>query len=141
MVSIDSLSLGATPAEDDRGTSSSTTDRVKVSVCPFLHHSCLLSNMVAMSHGSHGASEMLLVQIEMCCEYNTDVIFCCYCCLVAQWYLTLCNPRDCSLRGFSAHGIVQVRLLEWVALPFSRGSSQPRDQIWVFRITGRFFTI
>ena len=46
---------------------------------------------------------------------------------VAQSCPTLCNPMDCSLPGSSVHGILQVRLQEWVAVPFSRGSSQPRD--------------
>ena len=41
---------------------------------------------------------------------------------------TLCNPIDCSSPGSSVHGILQARILEWVAMPFSRGSSQPRDQ-------------
>ena len=46
---------------------------------------------------------------------------------VAQSCLTLCNPMDCSLPCFSVHGIFQARLLEWVAISFSKGSSQPRD--------------
>ena len=45
---------------------------------------------------------------------------------------TLCNPIDCSLPGSSVHGILQARVLEWVALPSSRGSSQPRDQTQVY---------
>ena len=53
--------------------------------------------------------------------------YCCYC-LVPKSYLTLCNPMDCSPPGSSVHGIIQVRILEWVAIPFSRGSSQSRDQ-------------
>ena len=48
---------------------------------------------------------------------------------------------DCSPPGFSVHGILQARILEWIAIPFSRGSSQPRDQTQVSHITGRFFTI
>ena len=43
--------------------------------------------------------------------------------------------------GSSVHGILQVRILEWVAIPFSRGYSQPRDQTRVSHIAGRFFTI
>ena len=43
--------------------------------------------------------------------------------LVAQSYPTLCDPMDCSLTGFSVHGIFQERILEWVAILFSRGSS------------------
>ena len=50
--------------------------------------------------------------------------------LVAQSCLILCDPMDCSSPGFSVHGILQARILEWVAIPFSRGSSQPRDQTW-----------
>ena len=40
----------------------------------------------------------------------------------------LCDPMDCSLPGSSAHGMLQARILEWVAMPSSRGSSRPRDQ-------------
>ena len=47
---------------------------------------------------------------------------------VAQSCPTLSNPMDCSLPGSSIHGIFQARVLEWVAISFSRGSSQPRDQ-------------
>ena len=59
---------------------------------------------------------------------------------VAQSCLTLCDPRDCSLPGSSAHGIFQARILEWVAISFSRGSSLPRDRTWVSHATGRLFT-
>ena len=55
--------------------------------------------------------------------------------------LTLCDPMDCSLPGSSVHGILQVRILGWIAIPFSRRSSQPRDQIQVSRVAGRFFTV
>ena len=102
--------------------------------------------------------------------------------LVAQSCPTLCNPMDCSLPGSSVHGILQARILEWVAMPphppgdlpnlgieprsptlqavlyclshqgsprilewvaypFSRGSSWPRDWTWVSCIAGRFFTV
>ena len=54
---------------------------------------------------------------------------------VAQFCLTLCNPID-----YIVHGILQARILEWVAFPFSRGSSQPRDRTQVSRIAGSFFT-
>ena len=55
---------------------------------------------------------------------------------VAQMCPTLCNPMDCTV-----HGILQARILEWVALPFSRGSSQPRDRTLVSHIAGRLFTV
>ena len=54
--------------------------------------------------------------------FPTDV----YVCLAAQLYLTLCDPMDCSLPGSSVHGILPARTLEWVTIPFSRGSSQPK---------------
>ena len=63
------------------------------------------------------------------------------CVLVAQSCLTLCNPTDYSLPGFSVHGILQARILEWIAIPFSRGTSQLRDRTLVSCITDRFFTI
>ena len=50
-------------------------------------------------------------------------------------------PMDCSPLGSSVHGILQARILEWVAIPFSKGSSWPRYQTWASCITGRFFTV
>ena len=61
--------------------------------------------------------------------------------LVAQSCLTLCNLMDCSLPGSSVHRIFQARVLEWVVISFSRGSSRPRDQTQVFHVAGRYFTI
>ena len=60
---------------------------------------------------------------------------------VTQSCLTLHDPMDCSLPGSSAYGIFQARVLEWVAISFSGGSSQPRDQTQVSLIAGRRFTI
>ena len=54
---------------------------------------------------------------------------------VAQSCPTLCDPMD-----YTDQGILQVRRLEWVAVPFCRGSSQPRDRTQVSRLAGRFFT-
>ena len=59
--------------------------------------------------------------------------------VIAQLCPTLCDPIDFSLPGSSVHGILQARILEWGTIPFSGGSSQPRDQIWVSCIAGRFF--
>ena len=63
------------------------------------------------------------------------------CVLVAQSYPTLSKSMDFSLPDSSVHGILQVRILNWVAIPFSRGLSQPRDWPLVFHIAGRFFTV
>ena len=61
--------------------------------------------------------------------------------LVAQSLPTLCGPMDYVAPGSPVHGIFQARILEWVALPFSRGSSQPRDRTWVSSTAGRYFTV
>ena len=53
----------------------------------------------------------------------------------------LCDPVDCNLLDFSIHGILQARILEWIAISFSRGSSRPRDQTRVSRIGGRRFNL
>ena len=60
---------------------------------------------------------------------------------VAQSCQTLCDPMDYSLPGSSVHGIFQAIVLEWIAIPFSRGSCQPRDRTRVSRIAERCFTI
>ena len=61
-----------------------------------------------------------------------------------QSYLTLCNPRDCSPPGSSIHGILQARILEWVGMPFSKRSSQPREQVlfcFVFLTTSTIWEV
>ena len=82
------------------------------------------------------------------CTYLFNPYFLWYCLTygeseseVAQSCLTLCDPVDCSLPGFSVHGILQARVLEWVAISFSRGSSQHRDWTQVSRIAGRRFNL
>ena len=57
-----------------------------------------------------------------------------------QSCLTLCDPIDGSPPGFSVHGILQARILKWVAMPSSKGSFQPRDQTQVSHIADGFFT-
>ena len=61
--------------------------------------------------------------------------------LVTQSCLTTSDPMDCSPPGSSVHGILQAGILEWVAIPFSRGSSQPGDRTQISCIAGRFFII
>ena len=61
--------------------------------------------------------------------------------LVTQLCPTLCNPIDYSMPGSSVHGILQARILEWVTISYSRGSSPLGNQTWLSCIAGRFFTI
>ena len=61
--------------------------------------------------------------------------------LATQSCPTLCNPEDCSPPGSSLSGIFQAGIVEWVAIPFSRGSSQPRDRSRVAYILDRFITV
>ena len=61
--------------------------------------------------------------------------------LVTQLCPTLCDSMDRSLPGSSVHGILQPRILEWIAISFSRGSSPPREWPWVSCIAGWFFTV
>ena len=61
-------------------------------------------------------------------------------CLIAQSCLTLCDPVDYSPPGSSVHGVFQAKILEWVAISYSRGSTQPKDQTAPPALTGRFFT-
>ena len=86
---------------------------------------------------------------HLSCGLSPQTLLSCLCCFRVwqntsniKWYVkvaqlcpTLCDPVD-----YIVHGILQVRLLEWVAFPFSRGSPQPRDRTQVSCISGRFFT-
>ena len=71
----------------------------------------------------------LIIHIEVCV------------CLVIQSCLTLCDLEDRCPPGSSVRGILQARILEWVAVLSSRGSSQPRDQTQISHIAGGFFTL
>ena len=75
-----------------------------------------------------------------------DIVCVCVCvCVhvysVIQSCLTLCDPMDCSPPGSSVHGIIPVRILEWTAMPSSRGSSQPRDRTQSPALAGGLFTV
>ena len=78
--------------------------------------------------------DMLHLIVACCCMLRCSV-------LVTQSCLTLCDPMACSPPGSSVHGILQLRILEWIAMPSSKGSSQPRDRTEVSYIAGRFFNI
>ena len=73
-------------------------------------------------------------------KFNFDIKLLCACVLVAQLCLVLYDPVDCIPPGSSVHGVLQARVLEWVVIPSSRGSSPPRDQTRVSYIAGKFFT-
>ena len=69
---------------------------------------------------------------RQCCLWHLHSACVCVCTHTHdQSCLNLCNHVDCSLPGSSVHGISQARILEWVAVSFSRGSSQPRDWTYV----------
>ena len=68
--------------------------------------------------------------------WGTSVLF-----LAVESCVALCDPTDCGPPGSSVHGILQARILEWVTMPSSKGSSPPRDRIQVSLIAGGFFTI
>ena len=59
--------------------------------------------------------------------YFTVITYCYCCCSFAESYPTFCNPMDCSPSGFSVYEVLQSRILEWVTISFSRGSSWTRD--------------
>ena len=69
-----------------------------------------------------------------------SVCLCVCACSIARSCPTLCNPLDCSLSGFSVHGIFQASILQWVAISYSRGSSWPKAWTQVSCIVSRFFT-
>ena len=80
------------------------------------------------------------IYICVCVCVCVYVCLCVCCAQVLQLCLTLCDPMDCNLPGSSVHGILQVRILEWVVMFFSRGSSQCKDQTQVSYVycTGRW---
>ena len=85
---------------------------------------------------------LLLKYYQMSLIFFLSYFYVCMCVLVTQSCLNLCNPMNCIAHQTPlSMGIFQVRILEWIAIPFSRGSSQPRDRTLVSCFAGRFFTI
>ena len=78
----------------------------------------MLQSMGSQRLGHDGATELNYVNLNTHMKVKV---------LVTQSCLTLCDLMDCSPPGSSVHGILQARILEWVAISFSRGLSQPRD--------------
>ena len=83
---------------------------------------------------------VLKFQVLPALNWGWWISWCVRICLVAQSYVTLCYPLDCSPIGSSVHGILQARILEWVAISSFRGSSQPKDWTRISCTAGRFFT-
>ena len=102
----------------------------------------LLASLIIFFHGNTGTYTLrwLLRKGEIICLPHSDDSDCC-CCLVAKLCLTLRDLMDSGPPGSSDHGISQARILEWVAISFSRKSSWPRDRILVSCTVNRFFTI
>ena len=131
----------------------STTSQVKMSWgCPhsgMTHHQQFASiakpQVPKQEYGGNGKSNREIIHIDselnnrigggkaVCLSILTRLR------LVTQSCPTLCNPMDYSLPRSSVHGILQARILEWVAMYSSRGSSQPRNQTGVSCIAGRYF--
>ena len=99
-----------------------------------LDSSC--SNLLELDSSLELMVYICLILINNTCEVLHDFEV-----IVAQLYLTLCDPMDCRLPDTSVHGISQARILEWVAIPFCRWSFWPRDRTWVSCIAGRFFLV
>ena len=85
-----------------------------------------LHSSLLVSADSHPIMQMYQLNRSPVCAFSRIWLF--------------CDLVDCSPPGSSVHGIYQARILEWVAISFSRGSSWLRDRTWVSCITGRFFT-
>ena len=111
---------------------------------PFVYHT-VYPNPLTME-GKRLSAEHNCDNIAMFAKSTSSRKMCCFsslewCVLHTQSCPTLCYPMDSSPPGSSVHGIFQTRILEWVAISFSRGSSQPRDQTWVSCIAGKLFTV
>ena len=110
-----------------------------------------IHNTVKVSHDTgHYSPNNVFVSLGIYKD-SSEILFCSHSSLliknhgsgseVTQLCPTLCDPMDCSLQGSSVHGIFQARVLEWVAISFSRESSRLRDRTWVSHIAGRCFTV
>ena len=92
---------------------------------------CITQDPANLTYLSFGSSESHWKTVQL--EWSESE--------VAQLCPTLCDPVDCNLPGSSIHGILQARILEWVAISFFRGSSWPRDWTRVSHLAGRRFNL
>ena len=98
----------------------------------FLHVLCMIRESLPLGQYASWGEHLLSVRAKGPVPISADVL-----CSV----VFVCNRMDCSPPGSSVHGILQARILEWVAMSSSRGSSQPRDRAQVSHTAGRFFTV
>ena len=103
----------------------------KISPSPF---PCQKNSLSIMMDGKQMENKSLQCQNSLSTRTKEKWV------LVTQLCLTLCDPVDCSPPGSSVHGILQTKILELAAIPFSRRASQPRDWTQISCIAGRFFT-
>ena len=98
------------------------------------HHRRILSPLSHYVHFLDIKAMQTVVQTQFYMHWKTKTMYVIHfivfvlCSKSLQLCPTLCNPMDCSPPGRSVHGILQARILEWAAIPFSRGSSRPRDR-------------
>ena len=105
-----------------------------VNIFPFLYIFVVFLLIIFNGPFIFGCCRFVLFDLTNCQSEDTEWVS-----EVAQSCPTLCDPMDCSLPGSSVHGISQARIQKWVAISFSRRSSQPRDCTWVSHIVGRHF--
>ena len=94
-----------------------------------------------MLHKANSSVFISLLDMGTFCQHSLPLAWKWKLSEVAQLCLTLCDPVNYSPPGSSVHGILQARILEWVAISFSRRSSRPRDRTQVSRIVGRCFNL
>ena len=108
--------------------------------CPLLLSPSVFSSLRIFSNESALCIRFCQLYINKARRKNNKVKIS-MCVLITQSCPNLCDPMDCNPPGSSVYEILQARVLEWVAISFSRGSSRPRDQTWVSCIAGRWFDI
>ena len=84
---------------------------------------------LTLQWGVEGLTENGCIYLDLGGGYTWRHMLCC--CAQSLSHVWLCDPTDCSPPGSSVHGIVQARILDWAAISDFKGSSQPRDQIWI----------
>ena len=99
--------------------------------CTLSHSVLLFTFMSCLCHWTESVLEAGIISYSLYPWILAHPVYLECVCVCAQSCLRVCNPVDCSLPGSSAHGIFQARILEWVAISSSRGSSRPWDQTLV----------